>query len=182
MWSRAALLVAVSEQGTGQGQGPGSSNPASLHCRAWGQGPGSSNPAPHPPSLHCRAAHGLLALLAENLFLQLGLTAMRELGQRAMCCALLLWAGPLSPPVPPGPSSLINLTLVVSSMWLCVISSSSPAAQLFSPVTTAVPLHILLEGSHCILLLVTEQEVSIRPRELLSLSLLRHGSPFASAA
>lgn len=63
-----------------------------------------------------------------------------------VCSAALGRASqPTSPPYPPGPSSLIKLTLVVSSMWLCV-RQPAPLLQLCSSalVPTDVPLHIIL--------------------------------------
>ena len=59
------------------------------------------------PLCHCRAAHGLLAQLAENLFLQWGLRDILQVG-----CGE--GQGCLSPSCPLGPSALINLTLAAS--------------------------------------------------------------------
>lgn len=100
--------VAVSEKGTGQGQGL-------AHLT--------------PPSLHFRAAHGLPALLAENIFLQLGLTDTQELVQRGPCVFCCSGQGLSAPQAP----SLIKLTLVVSSIGSVSISGTSPGSSGLQP-------------------------------------------------
>lgn len=154
----AALLLAVSEKGAGRGQGPGPSNP---------------------PPLRRRAAHGLPALLAEDILLQLGLTDGPAEPCRGPCGVLAaLGRASLSPPVPSGPSSLIKLTLVVSGLWLCVRQPAPLlAVLLLSPAHRSAPLHTSWDeaAAACHWAGVRQSRELLRPR-------LPARPPFASAA
>lgn len=102
------LLVCKSHLQHGGREAGDPADGAGLSCcaggRAWGPGavPGAGLALTPPPS-HCRAAHGLPALLAENLFLQLGLTDAQEWVQSGhVMCSIALGGPRLCPPVPRG--------------------------------------------------------------------------------
>lgn len=169
--------MAVSEKGTGQGQRPASSNPASLHCRVWGQGLGSSN-TPFPPLqghswTTCPPGRKSISTVGADSHAGAGAEG------HVLCSAAQGRA--FQPSSPPGPSSLINLTLVVSSMWFCVVSSSSPSALLFSPShhscsSSHLPGRKPLQSAPC------HRAEGLYQVQGAAVSLLQHGSPFASAA
>lgn len=74
--------------------------------------------------------------------------------------------GLLQPSSPPGPSSLIKLSLVVSQhVALCPPASNLPwQVFFFSPDHHTLPFHTFLIWSHCSQLLVSGQGASFRSR------------------
>lgn len=138
------LISSIASEAGGAAGGAVVSCSADGNVRGHRAGPGSSNPAPFPllqshSWTTCPPGRKSISTVGADNHAGAG-------AEWAMWCALLLWAGPLSPPAPPTPQApLIKLTLVVSSMWLCV-RQPAPLLQLCSSalVPTDVPLHIIL--------------------------------------